>query len=74
MGSLLYFLAFFGVAFVYQDVNDMVKDAEEAHLHSQAKKRLETDYDVVIVGMGIVGASLATVLARQGKRVAVIER
>lgn len=33
----------------------------------------KTDCDVAIIGMGIVGASLATVLARQGKRVVVIE-
>lgn len=64
---------FFGVAFVYQDVNDIIQDAEDNYQSQQASNKNETDVDIVIVGMGIVGASLATVLARQGKRVAVIE-
>lgn len=36
--------------------------------------RPEYDADVVIVGAGTAGAALATVLARDGKRVVVIER
>lgn len=88
LGSMLYFFAFFGVAFVHQDVTEMA-----AHQHQAARgSRVSggaaaaagtarappnsdgSDADVVIVGAGTVGAALATVLARQGKRVTVIER
>jgi 2-polyprenyl-6-methoxyphenol hydroxylase-like FAD-dependent oxidoreductase len=84
LGSLLYFFAFFGVAFVHQDVKEIMRGEDVARRAAQrraaggqngpASSSAEGDADVVIVGMGIAGATLATVLARQGKRVVVLER
>jgi hypothetical protein len=85
LGSLLYFFAFFGVAFVHQDVKEIMRGEDVARRAAQRRAAggqngpassaaAEGDADVVIVGMGIAGATLATVLARQGKRVVVLER
>lgn len=38
------------------------------------KFQKETPYDVIVVGAGVTGASLAYALGKQGKRVLVIER
>jgi hypothetical protein len=70
--SLLYFIAFCGVAFIASDV-DALADGEPATAAAAAGCR-DMDADVVIVGAGTAGASMATVLARQGKRVTLIER
>lgn len=39
-----------------------------------SKKQRECSYDVVIVGAGVIGCSLATALGRQGRNVLVVER
>lgn len=67
VASLLYFIAFFGVAFIASDVDSLAADGEPL-------AAADVDADVVIVGAGTAGASMATVLARQGKRVTLIER
>jgi hypothetical protein len=98
VASLLYFFAFFGVAFVYQDLDDALtprtrKYAAAGEAAAPAAggdgasssgvaasgpvrgiARPEYDADVVIVGAGTAGAALATVLARDGKKVVVVER
>ena len=33
-----------------------------------------SDFDVVIIGSGVLGSALACTLARQGRKVAVVER
>lgn len=75
LGSLLYFFAFFGVAFIHQDVSDwMAKATQLSGAAAAAKLKREADADVVIVGMGLVGSALAAILSRQGKKVIVLER
>ena len=44
------------------------------HTTASSKHAVASDCDVVIVGCGVGGAALATALARQGRRVTVIER
>ena len=73
VASLLYFIAFFGVAFIASDVDSLAADGEPLAAAATAAGR-DMDADVVIVGAGTAGASMATVLARQGKRVTLIER
>jgi len=74
ISSLLYFIAFCGVAFIHADVEALTSlGSMSAHVIGGITHR-DTDADVVIVGAGTVGASLATQLARQGKKVTVIER
>jgi squalene monooxygenase len=77
LASVLYMFAFFGVAFVGADVSDLMSadEAASAAAAAVAAHRWDrADADVVIVGLGLAGSSLATVLGRQGKRVLVIER
>lgn len=85
LSSLLYFFTFFGVAFIYRDVEDMMARGGQGTVGRQfatpasastspVGANAETDCDVAIIGMGIAGASLAAVLGRQGKKVMVIER
>ena len=69
VGSLLYFFAFCGVAFIAADVDESAPGSGAPLAMGR-----DLDADVVIVGAGTVGASMATVLARQGKKVTVIER
>jgi hypothetical protein len=76
VASLLYFIAFCGVAFIHSDVEQMTLGTGNigaAPIIGSVQAR-DVDADVVIVGCGTAGASLATQLARQGKRVTVIER
>ena len=40
----------------------------------QAPKSFQTKSEIVIVGSGILGSALAAVLARDGRRVTVVER
>lgn len=79
--SLLYFFAFFGIAFIYQDVASVeARTSEEQHAATTSgsvrsgEMQPKYDADVVIVGAGTAGAALATVLARDGKKVVLIER
>lgn len=79
LGSLLYFFAFFGVAFVHGDVADLAAEPQPAagnggRAGGRAVSTDGSDADVVIVGAGTAGAALAAVLARSGKRVTMVER
>lgn len=77
LACLLYFFAFCGVAFVYKDVTEWMQSSERAAAaaaETAAGRWPEAQADVVIVGLGLAGSALATVLARQGKKVLVIER
>lgn len=77
VSSLLYFIAFCGVAFIASDVELLTGSAsaagEDASTSGAAAVR-DMDSDVVIVGAGTAGATMAAVLARQGKTVTLIER
>lgn len=73
--SVLYLLAFGGVAFIHADVT--AASAEAAAVAAAARPvppPRDMDADVVVVGAGTAGATLAATLARQGKRVTLIER
>jgi 2-polyprenyl-6-methoxyphenol hydroxylase-like FAD-dependent oxidoreductase len=72
IGSLLYMFAFFGVAFIHPDVAPAAAESSPEEDPSAAPR--DVDADVVIMGAGCAGASLATALARDGKKVVVIER
>jgi all-trans-retinol 13,14-reductase len=39
-----------------------------------ARAKLESRYDVIVIGSGIGGLACAALLSRQGKRVLVLER
>lgn len=79
--SLGYLLVFSSVSFLYRDVLKFVggePDATDASSESSADGEEVSGpadgHDVVIVGCGVAGASLAVQLGRQGKRVLVVER
>jgi squalene monooxygenase len=83
--AILYFVAFFGVIFIRLGLDEggealppapAAKASELPARHGEPSAPLArgADADVVIVGWGLAGAALATVLARQGKRVLVLER
>jgi hypothetical protein len=78
LGSMLYFIAFFGVSFVHEDIAESLRAeaAASATAPQDETKDLNPEYDadVVIVGAGTVGAALAAALARDGKKVVLIER
>lgn len=83
VASSLYFIAFCGVPLIASDVEQMtgvsdpsaaagISGAAAAQHNAQISR--EVDTDVLVFGCGCAGASLATQLSRQGKRVTVIER
>lgn len=76
VASLLYFIAFCGVAFIASDVELLTGSAsdEVAPATTSGSAIRDMDSDVVIVGAGTAGAAMASVLARQGKTVTLIER
>lgn len=68
--SGLYLLAFAGVAFVYAEV----QAEQRPHVVVPDATKSGYDADVVVVGGGCTGASVAVALAKQGRKVVVIER
>lgn len=85
IGCLLYFFAFFGVAFIHNDVAALQGGKPGSHrrdggvsmtAHDRESRPMNPEYDadVVIVGAGTAGATLATILAREGHKVVLIER
>jgi squalene monooxygenase len=55
-------------------VGQLVPSRERSNLVADPEKgRGDAQYDVIIIGAGVVGGALATVLARQGKTVLVVE-
>ena len=69
LGALLYMLVRHGVPY-----KSMPGDGVVPSTAAIARQNLAVDTDVIVVGAGTVGAALATVLARDGKRVLLIER
>lgn len=47
---------------------------KQIHFSVPSKQFTEDDPDVIIIGSGVAGSAMAAVLARDGRRVTVIER
>ena len=78
LASCAYLLGYCAVGLAGAEVDDAWKTSQSGrssrnHSHSATPRKEGEPADVIIVGAGTAGASLAAVLARQGRQVTVIE-